>query len=1052
MDNVIVLYDPEFPFLGERMNEAGLERLSGVFRVVSAEQLPQALAGMTTGCLVNLHAPYFPKEAWGEILDFLQRGGGLLSMGGAPFRIPVYRENGAWCAEAEQTAYHRQLRIHEAMTVDPAPVAKLAASEDVPLLRGQEPLFEIQPTCSLILHVTRHDDQPHESGSAGPMDAHLYPLLKGISSEGREVSAPVVLLENTKGEFAGGRWLFVHQLATASFWENGGVAALAEWAAYCALGVTELTLKTNYATYEPGERPKLKLQMQGLQRTDETATAGRSWRFAIEVRRESRAAEAASGPGEPAWSGEIQAAVFCDQSFAELLLPLSVEPGLYDIVCRAESDLGEVRVLRQGFWGRDEELLRTGSPLRSDRDYFWKDGRPLPVVGMTYMSSDVARKFLFLPNVSVWNRDMAQMRRAGINFIRTGIWTAHRQVMFVDGHLSEEALRAIDAFILTAKRYGLEVNFTFFAFAPEAWEGANPYLDPRSVEAQKRFLAGIVSRHRHTTNVHWDLINEPSLFDPKRVFAGPRPVRDRKERAAFSAWLQRRHGSVRRLQERWGMTPTELPSFEAASPPAPEDINFDVHDMARGKRGAPWLDYTLFTMEMHNEWVRSLSGTIRGLHPGALITVGQDEALGGQRPSPLFYGSEVDYTSVHSWWLNDDLVWDGIFTKTVTKPNLVQETGIMYLETPDGRAKRSETELKYLLERKYAYAFATGATGAVQWIWNTNYYMNNINESNIGALRADGTEKPEADVSYDFGRFMNEIRDLFTGRKPEEIAVVFPYSNDFSNRRLACEATSRLTRVLAYELKCPFFAVGEYDLKPLSERCPKLIVVPSAHNFSDRAMETLVEHIRTRGGTLLFTGPLGLDEYWRPTGRLDEQLGPYREGNVCREERLMIDGNAHSVSFGRRKIAELCKGIPEEDAASGGTRLTDVFLGMGRLFWCPLPVELNDRTEPIRELYKHVIQAAGVRPEMVWRQSGELAGIYGRKLSFAKGALFVFVSEYAHPADVEIEDPANGAKYRFTIEAERSVLFAADVTGKLIAVYRDNEVRIEHRNEQPAWL
>lgn len=40
-----------------------------------------------------------------------------------------------------------------------------------------------------------------------------------------------------------------------------------------------------------------------------------------------------------------------------------------------------------------------------------------------------------------------------------------------------------------------------------------------------------------------------------------------------------------------------------------------------------------------------------------------------------------------------------------------------------------------MLERKYAYAFASGGAGAVQWIWNTNFYMDNANESQIGALR-----------------------------------------------------------------------------------------------------------------------------------------------------------------------------------------------------------------------------------------------------------------------------------------------------------------------------
>src|SRR5699024_6720299 len=109
-----------------------------------------------------------------------------------------------------------------------------------------------------------------------------------------------------------------------------------------------------------------------------------------------------------------------------------------------------------------------------------------------------------------------------------------------------------------------------------------------------------------------------------------------------------------------------------------------------------------------------------------LVTVGQDEALAGQRPSPFFYGEAVDYTTNHTWWLLDDLLWDGIFTETPDKANLIQETGIMYVEQPNNLAKRTEYELRNILERKYAYAFSTGGAGAVQWLWNTNYYMNNI--------------------------------------------------------------------------------------------------------------------------------------------------------------------------------------------------------------------------------------------------------------------------------------------------------------------------------------
>ncbi|WP_433618117.1 beta-galactosidase [Paenibacillus cellulositrophicus] len=1035
--HIIILCDPDFPAAG-KLPQAGDFQHAAEVAVVRAEELADALRGVDQGCFVNLHAPYFPKTAWTEISAFLHRGGSLISAGGAPFKIPVVRDNGSWVSETEQTAYHQELYIHEALRVDTGKVTKLAVSDRIPLLNGQEGLFELADAWNLVPHTTKSADLPQQMGSAGPMSTQIYPLLTGLSAEEREIAAPIVLWENSRVTFAGSRWMFVFLPLTEAFWSGKGAAHLIDWARFCARGVTELSLKPNYASYEAGEHAVLTLQTQILQRGESRSAAPELWSFKLEVSHE-------GGSGE-AWSHRFQAQVTKEQNFVRIPVPLAVKSGLYRIVCRAEGPDGEVRVLRQGFWGRDDLLLAEGSPITRSRDYFIKDGRPLPVVGMTYMTSDVARKFLFLPNVDVWERDMAQMAKAGINWIRTGVWTAYRNIMQVDGHASEEVLRAIDAFFLTAKRHGLQVTFTFFSFTPETWEGLNPYLDPQSVEAQKRFIRSIVSRHTATTHVDWDLINEPSMFDPPRIFSeGPRSARDPFEHQAFVEWLERRHGDIRRLQEAWNMTPDQLPDFASASIPEAEEINFDVQDMHKAKKGTRWLDYCLFSMDMHNRWAEQLVGTIKELCPDHLVTVGQDEALGAQRPSPFFYEQAVDYTTVHSWWLNDYLVWDGIFTKTPDKPNLIQETGIMYVETPDGRAKRSEAELRSILERKYAYAFSTGGAGAIHWIWNTNFYMDNANESHIGALRADGTEKPEADVSYDFGRFIAATRDLFTDRELEDIVAIFPYSNDFSNRAFAFQSTTRVTRLLAYDLKLPFRAASEYHLDALRQKAPKLILLPSPHNMDSRALDELLELVKETGATLLATGPLGLDAYWRPTTRLDAVLGERRLANVRREEMLGVNSRLLPVSFGHRRIAEVAKEIPAAAAGTGPSMdaLVDVPLGKGRLIWSPLPLELNGRDEPILELYRYAAAAAGVERELEWLAGGDLPGVYGRKLSFRDGSLYVFVSEYGWDAPVQVKDPQTGAVYSFTLESDRSVLFAADREGRITAVYRPDEVDIQ---------
>jgi hypothetical protein len=221
-----------------------------------------------------------------------------------------------------------------------------------------------------------------------------------------------------------------------------------------------------------------------------------------------------------------------------------------------------------------------------------------------------------------------------------------------------------------------------------------------------------------------------------------------------------------------------------------------------------------------------------------------------------------------------------------------------------------------------------------------------------------------------------------------------------------------------------------------------LIIVPSPHNFSDTALQKLLDHVAAHETTLLFTGPAGLDEYWHPSSRLDAALGARTLGNVRREERFMLDGKSVPLSYGSRKIAMLAKETVRESSADTGSTLRTVKLGKGTLLWCGLPVEMNDRPEAVADLYRHAIREAGVAPELIWEQGGDLPGVYGRKLSFDNGELFIFVSEFAEYAAVRVTNPATGVTYSFALESERTVMFAVDRSGKLLAVYRPHETDI----------
>jgi hypothetical protein len=146
-------------------------------------------------------------------------------------------------------------------------------------------------------------------------------------------------------------------------------------------------------------------------------------------------------------------------------------------------------------------------------------------------------------------------------------------------------------------------------------------------------------------------------------------------------------------------------------------------------------------------------------NPKQLITVGQDEGGTGESPGNHFIADAVDFTSLHNWWLNDDLVWDSVVTKAAGKPNLVEETGVMFYEKMDGSAWRTEEEARNLLERKMAISLGAGGAGFIEWVWNANPYMMSDNEAAIGLHRPDGTAKPEQLALERYAKFFSGIRE-----------------------------------------------------------------------------------------------------------------------------------------------------------------------------------------------------------------------------------------------------------------------------------------------------
>jgi hypothetical protein len=705
----------------------------------------------------------------------------------------------------------------------------------------------------------------------------------------------------------------------------------------------------------------------------------------------------------------------------------TLPPGLYRVEARLESDDPAIDGLNatSGFWRYDPELLAAGSPFTTDAYTLLRNGQPYVVTGTSYMATDVHRRFLLEPNPHVWDRDFAAMRRAGINMIRTGIWTGWYNYMSENGELNESALRGLDAFLLTARRHDIPVIFTFFAFIPEDWGGANPYLDPRAVAAQKRFISGIVSRYSDMNDVIWDLINEPSCCSPDRLWL-TRPNYDEFENRAWQSWLRERFPSESlvaldsKLSELWRTLPgvaLELPSLD----------EFGDRNIFEGLRPLKAMEYRLFANDVFARWTREMVATIHEAGSATqLVTVGQDEGGTYERASPTFYGPEVAFTSNHTWWLNDDLLWDSIVTKTPDRPNLISETGIMFYEKIDGSAWRSEEQARDLLERKLAIATVVGGAGWIEWIWNTNPYMPLDNESAIGLLRSDGTAKPEFDVLRDLAKFVAEAVPKLGPREPDPVVMVIPHSHMLSVRNFATEATQRCVRAMCYHCRTTMSAVSEYALDRLDHR-PRVIVVPSPRILTDEAWQQLIE-LAEDGVSILVTGPIDFDEHWRPTPRLEVYGIQTSTAPVANEEDLELNGEMSRLSYSDLKIQRVEKAVVD-----GGTRVLTVPVGRGRLIWSPLPVELADQIEPAVALYRYALAQSNTPSHFTIEPNDP--GLLAYPAAHEDAVLYAFVSELAVPKRFGLVDRTSGARLEFDVPAGGAVLRLVGRDGSVLGKY-----------------
>ena len=993
----VVFWQDGFPTVAsEPISRTTLMQALGedaVFVGIDGLREPSALAN--ADLLVLPYGSAFPAGDWSAILGYLQGGGNLLTLGGQPFRVPVTESGGSFRQERPQDTYSIEVGIRH--------------TYEVPV--GQAAKFAWKPGYTFLQSITLRGQRFFA------LEGQISGLGYMVDADGTKAAAPVVVGErigNTPGSASGppAHMVMLDFQPDAGYWESpDGIAFVRQAADYARQGPLHFWIETLYSAIRPDEFAQIEIHL-------EHAPATQAGDVKIEI----------SSGDNVLYSTSIP----CIGSRVDANVPFrrSLPPGFYTIRGVYEYGGKPREFYRNGFWVQDADALASGPALGVRGDFLTKDGSPFFPLGTNYFTTEEnGWDFSGPRNAAAWENDFADMERHGVTFVRTGVWMSNAK--FVEpstGQVNERFLRNVEAYLLSARNHHIAINFTFYSFTPKTGSSfpvrqdqpeaplPNPYTNPAIVRNEQTYVLSIVDRFKKVPWLTWDLINEPSFSNPRRIFMGNVPNGDATEITAWQKWLRAEYGDIAALGSAWGVPPEQLKTFEAVSLPDVADLRLERYGNRDEVRA---IDYNLFAQDSFAAWIRGMVTAIRSTGSKQLIDVGQDEGGVQNRVlSQFFVKAGVSFTVNHTYRADDALLWDSLVAKQPGTPSFVGETGYQPVWWPDGTWRYDELSAYALEEKKLAFGFAAGNSGALQWDW--------AREVDFGMERSDGSAKSWQAMMRDMGTFAKAAAPWATELVEPQVALILPQSLQLSVfNATALEAQQAAVRALYHYARAEAYAVGEYQIDHLGS--PKLIILPSPYVLTAKAWDAIVDKVKA-GSVLLVSGPFDEDAHFHPTGRQDAVGLPYTDVPLLlHENRVQWAGGTSSLTYSGMKITVLNRAV-----LSDGKSWEEVSVGKGKILFSPLPLELNDNLQTIGDVYRYALRTAGVSPTYVTDLRDP--GILIAPTQFPHATLYVLSSESDQEA-VSFTDSKSGKHVTGEISPGRTTLLVIGEDGKELASY-----------------
>ena len=383
-----------------------------------------------------------------------------------------------------------------------------------------------EKTPALSAYIRPPKEMPYHNLDEEPR-ADFLPLLEARDRFGQVIGYPGVLMHHfapssVRRRFAGSEcFFFFLQPPEGEAGRKAWAEMLRAIAHRFAGGIQLASVETDYASYQAGERVRVRAQVKNL---NENARATEI-RFSVRAPGERQFRSLVSQRRVPEGVGVSEAV--CD------FRPQN-QPGLWTVRVEAAVDVGQAEMLaleghpvpidrRQVGFVQLDGPLKTPGIVGAEGPALLIDGRSDFWVGTHYYPSSSWWDWLwrdFRPLTA--DRDLAAMRQTGYRIIR--IW--------VDPVLDPTSLRAMDAAIYLAARHGIVLDVCLFTqwtslVGFERRDGSqvrielagpddfNVYgISFRRLELQREYVQVLAHRWRQAGNLIYNLANETYVRDP----------------------------------------------------------------------------------------------------------------------------------------------------------------------------------------------------------------------------------------------------------------------------------------------------------------------------------------------------------------------------------------------------------------------------------------------------------------------------------------------------------------------------------------------------------